>query len=536
MRFLLPLLVAAALAAQTTEPPPSGSLSGTVTDSSTGTPIAGAVVAAGKASAKTDAQGRYTVTGLAPGPIQLMSGHPGYSVALKSATVIAGLTVSVNLALPPHARITGKVIDENGDPVANIVVQGLSRIYAAGELVYRIDSGTATTNAAGEYQIARIFPGLPIVLLAADARTLKPQAVPAVSGASENAEKRERVTVPTFYPDAVLPERGELLELRPGEERHLGDIRLRRLPSYCVSGVVAGASGPGPLAFSVGSKTAAALGRIGAIAGTAQADGRFRVCGLAPGEYRISATETASTAAIPSAFGFTAVTVNDRDVEDLKVSASPWITVPGEVAIEGTAPETPVEGTLALSFTRAEQPRAESDALRRQVAIPGGFSVPLLFAADYGVGVRGIPKGWYLKDVTYAGVGIANRRLHPSAIQGAAALRIVLANDGGYIGVRVTSDDNRPIAGANIAILPDLSVPDAEFAGRILTARSDQFGAYTSAMLEPGKYYVLATEAENDPSPESVTRLLRARPKAKEVVVSAGGTAHVEIESSPISR
>src|SRR5439155_5593504 len=54
-------------------------LTGTVTDASSGRPIAGASVAAGTASATTDSSGAYTISGLAPGDYTATASANGYA-------------------------------------------------------------------------------------------------------------------------------------------------------------------------------------------------------------------------------------------------------------------------------------------------------------------------------------------------------------------------------------------------------------------------------------------------------------------------
>ncbi len=84
-----------ALATATT----TGTISGRVTNVSTGAPIAGARVTAGTRTAFTDANGNYTIANLSPGTYTVTATATGYRRVRKTATVSAGLTTTVNFAL-----------------------------------------------------------------------------------------------------------------------------------------------------------------------------------------------------------------------------------------------------------------------------------------------------------------------------------------------------------------------------------------------------------------------------------------------------
>jgi hypothetical protein len=75
-----------------------------------------------------------------------------------------------------------------------------------------------------------------------------------------------------------------------------------------------------------------------------------------------------------------------------------------------------------------------------------------------------------------------------------------------------------------------LALPDAELAATIMLGTTNQYGYYTSETLRPGKYWIIATTHTNAKYVDSVTRLLRNRPMAKEVVVAPGNNREIVIE------
>jgi outer membrane protein assembly factor BamB/ABC-type dipeptide/oligopeptide/nickel transport system permease component len=98
-------------------------VTGAVTDRN-GTPIAGAQVAAGFASATTDAQGQYELN-LSNGTYELTAGGAGYPPVTRTVTV-AGPLSGVDFVLRPQAlySISGTVVDSrSGHPLVGVVVE-----------------------------------------------------------------------------------------------------------------------------------------------------------------------------------------------------------------------------------------------------------------------------------------------------------------------------------------------------------------------------------------------------------------------------
>ncbi|MFJ1547572.1 carboxypeptidase regulatory-like domain-containing protein [Streptomyces sp. NPDC088246] len=95
---------------------PHGVLSGTVTDSTTGDPVAGAEITAGDSKAKSGADGTYSLT-LAAGTYNLTVDAYGYTTATFSGVEITdGGSVAKSFALTPvpSQTVSGKITDGSG--------------------------------------------------------------------------------------------------------------------------------------------------------------------------------------------------------------------------------------------------------------------------------------------------------------------------------------------------------------------------------------------------------------------------------------
>src|SRR5690349_15434671 len=82
---------------------PSGTVRGRVTDVATQQPLAGVSVTVGSHVTQTQSDGRYFVTGVAPGDWVLRARIIGYAPLTQPVTVAAGQTVSADLQLTAQA-------------------------------------------------------------------------------------------------------------------------------------------------------------------------------------------------------------------------------------------------------------------------------------------------------------------------------------------------------------------------------------------------------------------------------------------------
>jgi PKD repeat protein len=136
---------------------PYGRIAGTITDSATSVPISSAIVSLTDASgrsfgANTDANGSFSFDNVAAGAFSGTAVKANYATQNISGTVTAGQTATVNVGLAPYGSVTGKVSDSvSGLPVpfanVNITDAGGNQHFG-------------TTNSAGMYTIANMYPGL----------------------------------------------------------------------------------------------------------------------------------------------------------------------------------------------------------------------------------------------------------------------------------------------------------------------------------------------------------------------------------------
>lgn len=134
----------------------TGTIAGTVTRTSDGTPINGALVEALQsnaviASTTTGSNGVYTITGLTAGTYDLRVSASGCATELRTGIALTGGTATVNVALSIPGTISGKVTKVDGTtPIAGAAIE----VYQESAVM-----GIATTNTTGDYTLGGLKPG-----------------------------------------------------------------------------------------------------------------------------------------------------------------------------------------------------------------------------------------------------------------------------------------------------------------------------------------------------------------------------------------
>jgi protocatechuate 3,4-dioxygenase beta subunit len=517
-------------------------LAGIVKDANSDEPVAGARVDAiidggDNRRSTTDSQGHYSFDDLTAGryriAVNLAKGGMHTSSTMRNVTLEAGQHLNFDIPLSVNGTISGKVVDENGEPLPGISLFLIGMEYHAGALRTLFKSA-AESNDQGEYTLPRVEPGRPYVILA-EHRTRK---IDAISAVPEDPKMRRQALAPTFYPNSHDLNGAASVRLRSGENLEAIDIKMTKTPGYCVDGTVGIQGVPGPLNFSIG-RTNPTFGTgfnsgfySSNPSGNAGPDGRIRVCDLPSGVYTLEALawpKSQSADSPPPPIGDIAMTIVDHDIHGVKVEAIPALPIQGEVVWDGTPPEQEISGKLSISLNPLVRAHFQGEKMNAATPVPGMFTLAAVPEGEYSFFRPGAPEGTYVKDITYAGVSVLRGTLRVGSSMGNAGLRVIVAN--GAAKINVTDKDGNPMAGVNVAAMPTGVTDEAALAASLATNSTDQDGNCTLARLEPGKYRVIAFSEALDMTPELIGKLLRGRvSKATEVEVGPAGQGQVAIK------
>nr|WP_308346208.1 carboxypeptidase regulatory-like domain-containing protein [Priestia aryabhattai] len=115
--------------------PNPASIQGTVTDAQTGNPISGAgvvTVITGSgiivASAKTDLNGNYIISGLAPGSYDVIFSADNFASQTSTVHLVPNETETINAVLTPNpATVSGRIVNAGtGAPITNALIQAFT--------------------------------------------------------------------------------------------------------------------------------------------------------------------------------------------------------------------------------------------------------------------------------------------------------------------------------------------------------------------------------------------------------------------------
>jgi hypothetical protein len=495
----------------------TGSIAGRVTNSLTGEGVGGVEIRfldrhSRVFKASTDASGNYRLDGLDDGDYRGEFAKEGFagSHPYEFFHVASGFPARQDVQLDPWGGVSGRVLDEQGNPARSIPVQ-LNRIDAVTD-----DNGVfAFKNlAAGSY-----------TLLA------KPQPkIRTVDGVRVGA-------VATYYPASTDLSQAAPILVRKGSDVTGIELRLKSVPVYRVTGVVLAPSGkpvaaatvrllgkPGTarerLIFSAsmsGAGVASIIAGPGPEPEIAQVksgqDGTFEFPAVEPGDWRLSATlgeddETPLGGVAPAL-----VSVRDVEGVDLRLEAPFAVGVtwqwPDPQAPAALAPNAQI---VMMLSPMESQPQMALD-LENDVGQLRG-----LFPGRYRVMSFNFPRGYYPAAVMWGGRDVRGQVI--DLAPGAPPLQVIYAAGAGTL--RGTVDKGE---GATVMLTP--SDP-----GETINIRSELCGpggAFEFANVIPGAYYVVAfdrRETSGLPVAEIPSSII---PIATGVRIESGATASVEL-------
>jgi len=475
-------------------------ISGQVFDSANGQPLKKTWVTArtlergGRTGSTTvtDAQGHFVLKDLDAGRYILVAQRNGYvnqTYGQKNAGE-QGTTISLNpgqkltditFRLIQGGVISGRIVDEDSEPLSRVQVQALQFRYAQGRRRL-MPLGNAVSDDRGEYRIFGIRPGQVYVRA-----TLRGFGMFAGPGDSVDPSAPSETTSypPLFYPNVTDANQASALTVRGGDELR-ADFSMAAQRSYTVSGRVVGAaqktSGRGAWLMLVKRGEGDFTFGRGPTANTRE-DNTFTFKQVLPGSYNLVAQQEDDK---NSASGRVEVEVREGDVQGLVVPLSPKVDVTGRVSFDpatSSAKLSSVQVSLspedAQDFMRGAYGHANDD---------GSFTLQAAADERYKVGIYGVPQEMYLKSATAGRDDVLEKGFSPASSR---SLDLVFA-PGAKLGGVISGDDDKPEPGVTVVLVPEQRLNG--LADRFRTVTTDQNGRYQLQGVRPGAYRVYAFE------------------------------------------
>ena len=559
-RLLLALLVAAlapgAAAAQGgggfRQPPrmlrpgeeaPKGTavLRGVVVAADTGAPVRRAQVRAASSESGdtrttlTDEQGRFDLRELAGGHYTLTAskggfitlqygqrrpGEPGTPVDLAAGRTIEKLVIG----LPRGSVITGRIVDEFGEPLTGAQVQVLRYVWVSGARTLQPAGGADRTDDQGTYRIFGLQPGEYLVTA-----TLRDER-PMLRGGPA-ADLPDSGYAPTYFPGTSSIGDAQKVAVGLGEEVSGVGFGLSLTRLATVSGRVLAAPG-----YEGGVQVVAVPVDGPRLTQTLRGtqtrnEGTFDMRGVPPGRYRLQAMAWGATGD-GGLTGSTTITVNGSNLEGLTMALAPAPVIAGVVQTDTNqgaglrAPQvriTPVPVTpTAVPMGRGGRGAGgrANDDFTFQVA---GLSEPAYLRVV-------APGGWFLKAILADGRDVTETPLSLEPGTRLDGVHVVLTQTASSIAGAVRDANGAAVLDATVVIFPDDEsrwTPQSRF---IATARPDTTGTFTIGGLPASQgYRVIAVQGLESGQANDPEFLARVRDQAERVTLGEGEAKTLEL-------
>jgi hypothetical protein len=386
------------------------------------------------------------------------------------------------------AVITGRVLDEDGEPVLGISVTALVHTLARGKIKSQFRA-SETTNDLGEYRIYGLEPGRYLVLASP----------PRVSLWDEPDE--QAAYLPTYYPGTTESARASTVEVKSGDEiTGIDLVFASKLPArtYRIHGHVVTVT-EDPDAGTIVLLSPRGDREMGFIGNQQQRivdrkTGEFEFKGVVPGEYIATAISVGSAERRRAK---QIVNVIASDVDGVSLVLSRGIDIPGRVTLEGKAAAS-ADVTVALNPS-ADDATANFAEIRRAVArSDGSYALKEVGDGSYWLNVYSKCQECYLKSASANGVDLLERGVQVSSGEAPSPIALVYSSNSGTLTGAVTNKDDLPAPGALVVLVPDSS--SHQKPEQYKTSTTDQYGHFEIHGVPPGHYKAFAWEKADEDS------------------------------------
>jgi hypothetical protein len=430
--------------------------------------------------------GRYTITVSRGGYLRMQYGQRRFGDSGAPLQVADGeVHDRIDFALPRASTISGRVLDESGQPVGAAAMYAMQWQYFSGrrQLVPIVGGIGTRSDDTGHYRLQGVPPGDYYVMATARDTWASDEDPDVTFGFS-----------PSFYPGVAAPGEAQLVRVGVGQDVESIDFSLVPVRSATLSGIALGFDGA-PLASTtvalsqeVRGPTSMSMSMVGST--RTSGDGSWKLERVLPGEYtlRVSA---------PGAEGRTESTtlpifVSGTDIEGIVLAADPGLIVSGEVeADQGLALPA---GSLRVVVSPL-RPTSSSIALGADDGVvrdDGSFS-RRTHSGESMINVSSLPPGWAVKTIEIDGDDYAGRPVGLEGGRPLSGVKIVLTDRFPTLTGALTDDRGNPAEGT-VVLFPQDDARWIDGTGAVRTARPDQSGVYRFSAVRPGAYFIVALE------------------------------------------
>jgi len=444
-------------------------------------------------SVVTDADGRFHLKGIEPGRYHLSvsrvgfvsqeygqkkTDDPGALLTLRPGQEVKDLL----FRLIPSAVIAGKILDEDGEALPEVVVSALRQAYFEGKRSLSTQASVGT-NDLGEYRLFGLSPGRYFV------SAVFPQWSRLSRGEeSDDAQPSQQGYAKMFYPGTPDAAKATSITVKAGEEIPSVEILMRQVLVYRIRGHVYN-----QITHKAGTQTNIFLmprtrsneWTVGEQQTFVQKqDGSFEITEVLPGSYVLTALWSDEGKHHTTRVS---VDVGNADVEGIAIMIAPGADINGLIVWDGppsleqdqlsVMPE-PLDANFGFLFSARVTPA-------------NTFVLKDVGDGVYRAKIWGEGKDCYVKDVQYAGSSALEEGFTVTRAA-TGTLEITISSHGARVHGSVTDLDGLPAAGVRVVLVPEASRRTQYRLYKPQT--TDQYGRFELRGIAPGDYKLFSWE------------------------------------------
>lgn len=490
-----------------------------------GTPRIASTSSDGRYEFRDVPSGRYTLRVERSGYLALTYGQrrPG---DLGRPLELADKEVAekVDFALPRMGVISGRVLDDLGEPIAGVTVWVLQTRYVQGRRQLVATRANAPTDITGRYRLLSLPPGVYAVM--GTTRETWPL---------DSDPKQVFGYAPTYFPGTSTAAQAQRVRVGVAQEASGIDFSLVAGRTSNVRGSATSASG-----LPLGGETVTMMHEIGgptmwmgsavAVASTKVAgDGSWTLSNIPPGEYRLS-IRAAARGNEPAQEGQVTINVAGTDVESVSLVAGAGGTVRGEVLTDDGSPlpagfdrmqvRPPFNpnARMMISMLHPDNGRVQSD---------GSFEVKGVLS-DTVLSIGPLTGEWTLKAIEIEGRDMADLPLPIEHGKTLSGVRVVLTSRPTTLRGALRDERQNPAEGTVIVFAED-SAKWREGSRTIRATRLDQRGLFTFKGLPAGDYFLAALDSVQEGQWYDPEFLEELKGRARRVAIADAESKQVDL-------
>jgi hypothetical protein len=483
----------------------------------------------------TSNDGRYEFRDVAPGRYTLRVDRSGYLPLTYGQRrpgeqgrplEIAEKEVAdkVDFALPRMSVISGRVLDDLGEPIAGVTVWVLQTRYLQGRRQLVPTGVNTRTDIIGRYRLLALTPGDYVVM--GTIRETWPH---------DSDPKLVFGYAPTYFPGAAAAAQAQRVKLGVAQETSGIDFSLVAGRTSRVSGIATNASG-----VPLGGETVTVTQEMGgltmfmgspvAVTSTAvSGDGTWTLSTIPPGEYRLS-IRTAARGDQPAQEGQLTFSVGGVDLEGLSLVAGAGGTIRGEVVTDDGSP-------LPAGFDRMQVRPPFNPNARMMISVlhpdngrvqsDGSFEVRGALS-DTVLSIGPLTGEWTLKAIEVEGRDIADLPLPIEHGKTLSGVRVVLTSRPTIIRGALRDEKQNPAEGT-VIVFADDSAKWREGSRMVRATRLDQRGLFTFKGLPAGNYLLVALDSVQEGQWHDPEFLEGLKGRARRVAIADAEAKQVDL-------